>query len=99
MFASTFKLKMLIFVHNITQCYPGKSVFPTFRGIGLALCEQLLAAHPSIKLCLACRNKLRAEKARSDLMLAYPAASIDIVIVDTSSVKSVLEAADIFKAK
>ena len=64
-----------------------------FRGIGLALCEQLLASHPNLTLCLACRNKQRAQQAKDSLLTSYPGSKIDIVIVDTSCVKSVLEAA------
>ncbi|XP_076460808.1 3-keto-steroid reductase/17-beta-hydroxysteroid dehydrogenase 7-like isoform X2 [Babylonia areolata] len=68
-------------------------------GIGLALCEQLLASHPCLHLCLACRNKKRAEKARAYLQALFPDATIDVVNIDTSSVKSVLDAAKVLKEK
>ncbi|KAL8620456.1 hypothetical protein ACOMHN_048389 [Nucella lapillus] len=68
-------------------------------GIGLALCEQLLASHPGLRLCLACRNKQRAESARASLLASFPDAVIDVVIVDTSSVESVLQAAAVLKEK
>ena len=73
--------------------------FLVFRGIGLALCEQLLASHPNLTLCLACRNKQRAEQAKESLLSLHPGSKIDIVIVDTSCVKSVLEAARVLRER
>ena len=70
-----------------------------FRGIGLALCEQLLSSHPGIRICMACRNELRASTAKKILIEKFPDATIDIVIIDTSSIASVLNAADVLKEK
>ncbi|KAK7477496.1 hypothetical protein BaRGS_00031260, partial [Batillaria attramentaria] len=66
-------------------------------GIGLAVCEQLLASHPDLTLCLACRNEKRAEEARDHLQALNPGRKIDVVLVDTSNVKSVVRAAKVFK--
>ncbi|XP_070212810.1 3-keto-steroid reductase/17-beta-hydroxysteroid dehydrogenase 7-like [Littorina saxatilis] len=68
-------------------------------GIGLALCKQLLDSHPHLTLCLACRNQQRAQQAKETLSISHPGAIIDIVIIDTSCVRSVLKAAHIFKEK
>ncbi|XP_071101871.1 3-keto-steroid reductase/17-beta-hydroxysteroid dehydrogenase 7-like [Haliotis cracherodii] len=62
-------------------------------GLGLTLCERLLSEHKDLKLCLACRNKLRAEVAQEALKLSHPDADISIIIVDTSSLQSVYRAA------
>lgn len=68
-------------------------------GIGLALCEQLLSSHPGLTLCMACRNMQRATAAKEQLVAIYPSATIDIVILDTSSVKSVFLASKTLKEK
>ncbi|XP_025094541.1 3-keto-steroid reductase-like isoform X1 [Pomacea canaliculata] len=68
-------------------------------GIGLAVCEQLLGIQPTLTLCLACRNEERAKQAKVHLLSLYPAAVIDIVILDTSSINSVLEAAKSLREK
>ncbi|XP_069111085.1 3-keto-steroid reductase/17-beta-hydroxysteroid dehydrogenase 7-like [Argopecten irradians] len=61
-------------------------------GIGLTLAERLLTIHSDLHLCLACRNRHRAETARDALLLSRPKAQISIVILDTSNVQSVLSA-------
>ncbi|ESO96725.1 hypothetical protein LOTGIDRAFT_201976 [Lottia gigantea] len=62
-------------------------------GIGLTVAQRLLTEHPELTLCLACRSKPRAEAARDVLLLSHPKASISIVLVDTSNIKSVYQAA------
>ncbi|KAM8930161.1 3-keto-steroid reductase/17-beta-hydroxysteroid dehydrogenase 7 [Pelodytes ibericus] len=62
-------------------------------GIGLALCERLLSKDDQIHLCLACRNRQRAEAARMSLMSSHPKADISIVQVDVGSIKSVVQSA------
>lgn len=64
-------------------------------GIGLSLCERLLAEHGAdkLRLCLACRNSERAIAAQKHLHLLHPMAVIDIVLADFSSIQSVKRAA------
>ncbi|KAM4738965.1 3-keto-steroid reductase/17-beta-hydroxysteroid dehydrogenase 7 isoform 2-T2 [Anableps anableps] len=63
-------------------------------GIGLALCERLLSHDTEgLHLCLACRNVPRAQAARAALLTSHPAAQVDLLQMDTSSVSSVLSAA------
>ncbi|MEQ2185958.1 hypothetical protein GOODEAATRI_023721 [Goodea atripinnis] len=69
-------------------------------GIGLALCERLLSHDTEgLHLCLACRNMQRAQAARSDLLASHPAAQVDLLQMDTSSVSSVLSAAQEVKVR
>lgn len=63
-------------------------------GIGLALCERLLSQDAeTLQLCLACRNLQRAEAARSALLTSHPTARVDLLHLDTSSISSVISAA------
>lgn len=63
-------------------------------GIGLALCERLLLQNPEgLRLCLACRNMQRAQAAHSALLASHPAAQVTLLHVDTSSISSVIGAA------
>ncbi|KAM9386168.1 3-keto-steroid reductase/17-beta-hydroxysteroid dehydrogenase 7 isoform 2-T2 [Pholidichthys leucotaenia] len=63
-------------------------------GIGLALCERLLSQDSEgLRLCLACRNMSRAEAARSTLLTSHPLAQVALLQMDTSSISSVLGAA------
>lgn len=69
-------------------------------GIGLALCERLLT-HDSegLQLCLACRNMQRAEAARSALLASHPTAQVVLLQMDTSSISSVIDAAQEVKLR
>lgn len=71
-----------------------------FSGIGLALCERLLA-HDSegLQLCLACRNMQRAQAARAALLASHPGAQVALLQMDTSSVSSVLAASQEVKLR
>ncbi|XP_069006187.1 3-keto-steroid reductase/17-beta-hydroxysteroid dehydrogenase 7 isoform X1 [Embiotoca jacksoni] len=63
-------------------------------GIGLALCERLLSQDTEgLQLCLACRNMPRAQAARSALLASHPAAQVALLQMDTSSISSVISAA------
>uniref|UniRef100_A0A672IEJ6 3-keto-steroid reductase/17-beta-hydroxysteroid dehydrogenase 7 n=2 Tax=Salarias fasciatus TaxID=181472 RepID=A0A672IEJ6_SALFA len=63
-------------------------------GIGLALCERLLSQGTrGLQLCLACRNMRRAEAARSVLLTSHPTAQVALLHLDTSSISSVVRAA------
>ncbi|XP_047443919.1 3-keto-steroid reductase [Mugil cephalus] len=63
-------------------------------GVGLALCERLLSQDTErLRLCLACRNMHRAQAARSALLAAHPTAQVDLLQMDTSSIFSVIRAA------
>ncbi|XP_014842475.1 PREDICTED: 3-keto-steroid reductase-like [Poecilia mexicana] len=69
-------------------------------GIGLALCERLLSHDTEgLHLCLACRNVQRAQAARAALLASHPAAQVDLLQMDTSSVFSVLRAAQEVKVR
>ncbi|KAM8726903.1 3-keto-steroid reductase/17-beta-hydroxysteroid dehydrogenase 7-like [Acanthopagrus schlegelii] len=68
-------------------------------GIGLALCERLLAEDGQLRLCLACRNMQRAEAARSALLASRTDARVDLLHLDVGSVESVLTAAQEVKAR
>ncbi|KAL3832292.1 hypothetical protein ACJMK2_023947 [Sinanodonta woodiana] len=68
-------------------------------GIGLTLAERLLTTNQNLQLCLACRNKDRAEAAKRSLELSHPGAKISVVMLDTSNVASVFEAAAQIKEK
>ncbi|KAI9547772.1 hypothetical protein NQZ68_015038 [Dissostichus eleginoides] len=68
-------------------------------GIGLALCERLLQDTESLQLCLACRNMQRAQAARSALLTSHPSAQVALLQMDTSSISSVLAAAQEVKLR
>ncbi|XP_024135236.1 3-keto-steroid reductase isoform X1 [Oryzias melastigma] len=69
-------------------------------GIGLALCDRLLAeAAEGLLLCLACRNMQRARAARLSLLASHPSAQVDLLQLDTSSISSVISAAQEVKHK
>lgn len=75
------------------------TVFPR-SGIGLALCERLLSHDAEgLQLCLACRNMQRAQAARSALLVSHPTAQVALLQMDTSSVSSVLAAAQEVKLR
>uniref|UniRef100_A0A8C6LMQ2 3-keto-steroid reductase/17-beta-hydroxysteroid dehydrogenase 7 n=1 Tax=Nothobranchius furzeri TaxID=105023 RepID=A0A8C6LMQ2_NOTFU len=77
-------------------CY----VLVSCSGVGLALCERLLSHNSDgLQLCLACRNMQRAEATRSHLLTSHPAAQVDLLQMDTSSISSVLRAAQEFKLR
>lgn len=62
-------------------------------GIGFTLAQRLVQMYPSIKLCLACRNKDRASIAAQSLKQLSSSADIQTIILDTSCMKSVYSAA------
>ncbi|KAK5870009.1 hypothetical protein PBY51_024675 [Eleginops maclovinus] len=68
-------------------------------GIGLALCERLLQDTEGLQLCLACRNMQRAQAARSALLTSHPSAQVALLQMDTSSISSVLAAAQEVKLR
>lgn len=69
-------------------------------GIGLALCERLLSQDTeALQLCLACRNMRRAQAARSALLASHPTAQVALLQLDTSSISSVLAAAQEVKLR
>lgn len=69
-------------------------------GIGLALCERLLSQDTEgLQLCLACRNMCRAHAARSALLTSHPAAQVHLLQLDTSSISSVISAAQEIKLR
>ncbi|XP_045904618.1 3-keto-steroid reductase [Micropterus dolomieu] len=69
-------------------------------GIGLALCERLLSQDTEgLQLCLACRNMRRAQAARFALLTSHPAAQVALLQMDTSSISSVITAAQEVKLR
>ncbi|XP_062853149.1 3-keto-steroid reductase [Trichomycterus rosablanca] len=68
-------------------------------GIGLALCERLLSADAQLQLCLACRNRQKAEAARQALLVSHPKAHVYLVRLDVGSMCSVLQAAQEVKRR
>ncbi|XP_041861781.1 3-keto-steroid reductase [Melanotaenia boesemani] len=69
-------------------------------GIGLALCERLLSQDTEgVQLCLACRNMRRAQAARAALLAAHPTAQVDLLQMDTSSISSIISAAQEVKVR
>ncbi|KAK2835765.1 hypothetical protein Q5P01_016249 [Channa striata] len=69
-------------------------------GIGLALCERLLSQDTEgLQLCLACRNMCRAQAARSALLTSHPTAQVALLQLDTSSISSVISAAQEVKLR
>ncbi|XP_026200549.1 3-keto-steroid reductase isoform X2 [Anabas testudineus] len=69
-------------------------------GIGMALCERLLSRDTEgLQLCLACRNMYRAQAARAALLTSHPTAQVALLQMDTSSISSVLTAAQEVKLR
>ncbi|XP_060220618.1 3-keto-steroid reductase/17-beta-hydroxysteroid dehydrogenase 7 isoform X2 [Meriones unguiculatus] len=62
-------------------------------GIGLALCNRLLAEDDGLHLCLACRNLSKAAAAREALLASHPAAEVSLVQMDVCSLLSVVRGA------
>ncbi|KAL0075181.1 hypothetical protein F4703DRAFT_1890095 [Phycomyces blakesleeanus] len=59
-------------------------------GVGYAVAQRLLELEcEGITIVMACRNHNRAHAAREQLLVQFPFASIDIVLVDVGSIKSV----------
>lgn len=68
-------------------------------GIGLALCNRLLAEDDELHLCLACRNLSKAGAVRDALLASHPSAEVSIVQMDVSSLRSVVQGAKEVKRK
>ncbi|XP_048779870.1 3-keto-steroid reductase/17-beta-hydroxysteroid dehydrogenase 7-like isoform X3 [Ostrea edulis] len=64
-------------------------------GVGLTAAERLLDLHngDGIEICLVCRNRNRAEAAKNSLLRSSPNATVDIVLMDTSRISSVIKGA------
>ncbi|XP_053373944.1 3-keto-steroid reductase/17-beta-hydroxysteroid dehydrogenase 7-like [Mercenaria mercenaria] len=75
------------------------SIILALAGVGLSVADRLLTEHEGIRVCLACRNKGRAENARARLLQRHSSANISIIIVDTSSVESVIRASEEIRKK
>ncbi|PIA17768.1 NAD(P)-binding protein [Coemansia reversa NRRL 1564] len=66
-------------------------------GVGLSIASHLLSRTNSqqiFTIILACRNQKKGEQARLQLLSKYPNSDIRILEMDTSSVKSVLQAVE-----
>ncbi|KAK9764051.1 3-keto-steroid reductase [Basidiobolus ranarum] len=71
-------------------------------GAGFGICQRLLERNQigvEYKLILGCRNQKRAEEARAKLLKQFPRATVEILLLDTSSVSSVFKAAKEFKER
>ncbi|KAJ2359280.1 hypothetical protein IWW50_000002 [Coemansia erecta] len=62
-------------------------------GVGLAIAQRLLSISIAEIVVLACRSQTRAAQARAQLLAEFPRADVRLVELDTSSVASVLAAA------
>lgn len=82
---------------NLSYCFIVCFGFPICcSGIGFALAQRLLAegvggggGEERVRVCLACRNRGKAEKARQSLIAANPGSVVDIINIDVSSIVSV----------
>ncbi|XP_033108389.1 3-keto-steroid reductase-like [Anneissia japonica] len=68
-------------------------------GVGYSVADRLLEIEPTLTICLACRNVMRAEVARRELLAKHGQSTIDIQSVDTSELKSVYKAAEEIKQR
>ena len=69
-------------------------IFYFNSGIGLSLAKRILDEEDGhSQLILACRNKSKAEGAKQFLLEDHPEASVEVVLLDTSSLVSVYNAA------
>ena len=50
----------------------------TPSGVGLALCKRLLEEDHELHLCLACRNRSKAEAVRAALLASHPLAEVSL---------------------
>ncbi len=65
-------------------------------GIGYGIAQRLLdysARNPEeqFQIVFACRNPTRATNAKNDLLKEFPEGSVEIVLVDVTSVESVFK--------
>jgi NAD(P)-dependent dehydrogenase (short-subunit alcohol dehydrogenase family) len=73
----------------------GKIVLITGANDGLGLyVTKAFAAKNASAVIMACRNRQKAENARSEILKLYPKATLDIVDLDLSSLQSVKACAD-----
>lgn len=101
MVADYIELHLWSYMFHIYTCksYIPAYVFPC-SGVGRALCERLLSHDPEgLQLCLACRDMQRAQNARAALLSSHPTAQVTLVQMDTSSVSSVIAAAQEVKRR
>ncbi|XP_047696891.1 3-keto-steroid reductase/17-beta-hydroxysteroid dehydrogenase 7 isoform X1 [Prionailurus viverrinus] len=68
-------------------------------GVGLALCKRLLVEDHELHLCLACRNRSKAEAVCEALLASHPLAEVSIVQVDVSNLQSVFRASEELKQR
>jgi len=71
------------------------------KGIGFAICKQLLLENPDIHVLLGSRDRTRGEKAVSSIVEALPQEKknkIELIEIDTSSDESVTNAANGFSS-
>ncbi|GAB5583730.1 3-keto-steroid reductase/17-beta-hydroxysteroid dehydrogenase 7 isoform X3 [Prionailurus iriomotensis] len=68
-------------------------------GVGLALCKRLLEEDHELHLCLACRNRSKAEAVCEALLASHPLAEVSIVQVDVSNLQSVFRASEELKQR
>nr|XP_022340053.1 3-keto-steroid reductase-like isoform X1 [Crassostrea virginica] len=70
-------------------------------GVGLMTAERLIIVNgdEGVEICLVCRNKQRAETAKNSLLKTHPNATVDIVLIDTSSIASVIKGAKELRVK
>ena len=76
----------------------GKIAIVTGANNGIGFETTLVMANYGFKVIMACRNLMKAEKAKSDILGKIPAADLDTLQVDLSDLNSVKAFASQFKS-
>ena len=76
---------------------PGKIAVVTGGNNGIGYETALGLAKKDIEVILACRNLLKAEEAKSNILSEYPKAKVKIMKVDVSRLREVREFANQFQ--
>lgn len=74
----------------------GKTAIVTGANIGLGYETTIALAKKNMHVIMACRNIKKAQKAKETIIKILPTASLEIMILDLNSLKSVREFADDF---
>lgn len=77
----------------------GKIAIVTGANVGLGYETALELAKKHIHVIMACRNIKKAQKAKEKIIKIFPTASLDIMVLDLNSLKSVRNFAEEFKQK
>lgn len=88
-------------MNNLNNLPPqnGRIIMITGANSGLGYHNSLTLAQKGAKVIMACRNVSKANKAKADIEKEVPAANLEIMQVDLSSLKSVRQLAHDYLAK